>query len=120
MKARTHHELTAWQEAMALVELAYAVTRGFPKDELFGLTSQIRRSAVSIPSNIAEGAARNSTREFLQFMGVTCGSFAELDTQLELAVRLGYFDRGHSVIAQARRVGVLVRLLRRSLYARLR
>jgi four helix bundle protein len=112
--AATHRDLAAWREGMALVVAVYRETAGFPRDEIYGLTSQIRRAAVSIPSNIAEGAGRNSTRELLQFLGITCGSLAELDTQLELAVQLGYLKSGADVLRQTSRVGMLVRLLRRS------
>jgi four helix bundle protein len=111
----THRDLAAWREAMALVVSVYRQTVCFPKEEAYGLTSQIRRAAVSIPSNIAEGAGRNSSRELLQFLGITCGSIAELDTQLELAVQLGYLDAGADVVNQASRVGMLVRLLRKSI-----
>ena len=111
----THRDLAAWREAMALVVAVYRQTAGFPKEEAYGLTSQIRRAAVSIPSNIAEGAGRNSFRELLQFLGITCGSLAELDTQLELAVQLGYMNARADVINQASRVGMLVRLLRKSI-----
>ena len=115
----THRNLLAWREAMTLVENVYRCTKTFPKEELFGLTAQIRRSAVSVPSNIAEGAARNSSRELLQFLGITCGSLAELETQLELAVRLGYLTAHADVISQTHRVGGLVRLLRRSIRKKL-
>jgi len=111
----THRDLAAWREAMALVVAVYRQTAGFPKEETYGLTSQIRRAAVSIPSNIAEGAGRNSSRELLHFLGITCGSLAELDTQLELAVQLGYLNPGADVLNQAGRVGMLVRLLRKSI-----
>ena len=100
---------------MALVVAIYRQTAVFPREEVYGLTAQLRRSAVSIPSNIAEGAGRNSSRELLQFLGITCGSVAELDTQLELAVQLGYLDAGADVLSQAARVGMLVRLLRKSI-----
>ena len=73
-----------------LAETVYRVTARFPKAELFGLTAQMRRAAVSIPSNIAEGRARDSTREFLHFLAISRGSLAELETQLELAIRLDY------------------------------
>ena len=85
-----HRELLAWQESMALAKLVYELTVAFPKDELYGLTSQMRRAAVSIPSNIAEGAARNGTREFRQFLAIARGSLAELETQMLLAEQLGY------------------------------
>src|SRR4249920_89299 len=88
----THYDLIAWQEAMTLVEAVYRDTEGVPRREMFGLTAQIRRAAVSIPSNLTEGSARNSRKELLQFVGVSCGSLAELQTQLQIAVRLGYLD----------------------------
>ena len=75
---------------MELVEEVYRLTRGFPKDELYGLTNQLRRAAVSVPSNIAEGQARSYTKEFLQFLSTAQGSLAEVQTQLELATRLRY------------------------------
>src|SRR3712207_3717942 len=103
MDTHTHKDLLAWRESMALVESVYSATRGFPRDELFSLTAQIRRSAISIPSNVAEGAARNTKREFLQFLGVACGSVAELDTQLEVAVRLRYLSPDADVLRQMKR-----------------
>ena len=87
---RNYRELIVWQKAMDLVELVYQATRQFPKEELYGLTSQIRRSAVSIPSNIAEGQARKSTAEFLNFLSIANGSRAEMETQILLAQRLSY------------------------------
>lgn len=75
---------------MRLTQDIYALTSTFPKDELFGLSSQMRRAAVSAPSNIAEGSARNSTKELIHFLGIATGSLSELDTQLELVKRLGY------------------------------
>ena len=75
---------------MDLVEAFYFLTQSFPKEEMFGLTSQIRRAAVSVPANIAEGAARKSTPELIQFLHIANGSLSELDTHLELAQRLGY------------------------------
>lgn len=85
---RPHHELRVWKEAMTLVTRVYVVTRMFPADERFGLTSQIRRSSVSVPSNIAEGAARGSRQEFLRFLMIARGSLSELDTQLRIAENL--------------------------------
>lgn len=75
---------------MELASNIYAVTAAFPKEEVYGLTLQIRRSAVSIPSNIAEGAARNSSQEFIQYLYIALGSSAELETQLLLAQRMGF------------------------------
>jgi four helix bundle protein len=111
----THYDLIAWKEAMALVEAVYRDTEGFPQKEVFGLTSQIRRASVSIPSNLAEGAARNSRKELLHFVGISCGSVAELETQLALAVRLGYLQPNAPCLNQVTLVGKLVRSLRRSL-----
>jgi len=89
-KNRTHKDLIVWQKAMDFVEEVYKLTNTMPKTEVYGLTSQIRRSAVSIPSNIAEGAARNHSKEFMQFLYVALGSVAELETQLLLAERLQF------------------------------
>lgn len=100
---------------MRLVELIYRYTATFPKQEVFGLSAQLRRSAVSVPSNIAEGAARNSPKELFQFLGVANGSLAEVQTQLEIAVRLGFLDRGSECCEQASRVGRLVTGLRKSI-----
>jgi four helix bundle protein len=111
----THHQLLAWQEAMKLVELTYRDTSAFPKQEMFGLTAQIRRSAISVPSNIAEGAARNSTKELTQFLGIACGSLAEMHTQVELSARLGFLDRNSELFSQLDRVGQLLTGLRRSI-----
>jgi four helix bundle protein len=110
----THRNLLAWREAMTLVESVYRDSAGFPKEETFGLKAQIRRAAVSVPSNIAEGAARNTSGELVQFLGITCGSLAELETQLELAIRLGYLDANADSVIQSSRVGMLVRTLRKS------
>ncbi|MEK7336824.1 MAG: four helix bundle protein [Nitrospirota bacterium] len=86
----THKDLDVWKKAMDLVTHVYTLTSQFPKEELYGLTSQIRRSAVSIPSNIAEGAARHSRKEFIQFLHIASGSVAELETQILLAARMGF------------------------------
>jgi four helix bundle protein len=114
-----HYKLLAWQEAMSLAEVVYQTSQGFPKNEMFGLTAQMRRAAVSIPSNIAEGAARNSSRELFQFLGIAGGSLAELETQLELAVRLNYIDSGNVVLHQVNRVAQLLVALRKSIRSRI-
>ena len=85
-----HKKLDAWKKSIELVEIVYRSTTGFPKEELYGITSQIRRSAVSIPSNIAEGAGRDSTKEYIRFLNISVGSLSELETQLIIANRLGY------------------------------
>jgi four helix bundle protein len=87
---RNHRSLKAWQQGVLLVEYVYAATRTFPKEELFGLTNQMRRAAVSVPANIAEGAARAGTKELLQFLSIAAASLSELDTHAEIAKRLGY------------------------------
>ena len=85
-----HRGLVAWQKAMELVTEIYRMTRDFPKDELYGLVSQLRRAAVSVPSNLAEGYGRNSRNEFHQFVGVARGSLADVETQIEIAKNLHY------------------------------
>ena len=87
-----YKKLNAWQEAVTLVVEVYKVTQAFPAAERFNLTSQINRSAVSIPSNIAEGAGRNTDGEFNQFLGIASGSCYELETQLIIAQKLGYLS----------------------------
>src|SRR6478609_3837699 len=114
MGATTNHrDLIAWQQAVSLVELIYRDTAGFPKQETFGLVAQIRRSAVSIPANIAEGAGRNSLRELVQFLSIASGSKAELDTHLEIARRLGFIREESPVFRQLERVGQLLTALRK-------
>lgn len=97
-----YRDLVAWKKAMELVTEVYAVTRGFPKDELYGLVTQLRRAAVSIPSNLAEGYGRNSPNELHQFIGHTCGSRAEVETQVEIAQNLGYLSADVAGQLQAR------------------
>ncbi len=89
---RGHRDLLVWQKSIALVTDIYRVTRSFPREELYGLSSQIRRAAVSVPSNLAEGHGRNSRREFRQFIGQARGSLVDLETQLEIARNLGYLS----------------------------
>ena len=100
---------------MALVKAVYEVTRNFPKEEIYGLTAQMRRAAVSVPSNVAEGAARTGQREFAQFLNVASGSLSELETQLLIAVDLGYLEQGHSILSQTEEVSALLFGLRRSI-----
>lgn len=87
---RSHQNLRVWQTSMLLVEEVYCLTKLFPDTERFGLISQIRRAAVSVPSNIAEGAARGSLADYMRFLYIARGSLSELDTQMQLAERLGY------------------------------
>jgi len=90
---KSHRDLIVWQKSMDLVTAVYRLTEDFPKTELYGLTSQIRRSTASIPANIAEGQGRRLAGEFLQFLGNARGSLLELDTHLEIAVRLGILNQ---------------------------
>jgi len=89
-KAQSYRDLLVWQKSIALAKAIYKLTVEFPSEEKFGLISQMRRAAVSVPSNIAEGQARNTTGEFVQFISHAEGSLAELDTQLTLAIELGF------------------------------
>lgn len=89
---RAHRDLKAWQQAMGLVTAIYTATSSFPVAEKFGLTSQLQRAAVSVPANIAEGFARNGTKELLHFLSIATGSLSELDTLIDLAARLGYLN----------------------------
>jgi four helix bundle protein len=91
-KIQSHRDLNIWQLGMDTVERVYELTRGFPDDEMYGLTSQVRRAAVSVPANIAEGNARASTKEYLHLLSIAVGSLAEVETYLELAARLEYSD----------------------------
>ena len=90
---RPHRELGVWKKAIDFVIEVYTITSEFPKSEVYGLTSQLRRASVSIPSNLAEGAGRKGNKEFMQFLNIAQGSISELDTQLELAYRLEYINK---------------------------
>ncbi len=90
MKINDYRDLIVWRKAMDLAAEVHLLSKAFPRDELYGLTSQVRRAAVSVPSNIAEGQARQSTAEFLNFLSIAQGSLAEVDTQLLLAQRFHY------------------------------
>lgn len=89
---KTHKDLEVWKRALAYVTIIYKSTQSFPSEERYGLTSQIRRSAVSIPSNLAEGAARNSKKEWSYFLYIALGSASELETQLLIAMNLGFIS----------------------------
>lgn len=90
---KPHKKLDAWKEAIAFVEAVYSATNNFPRSELYGLTAQMRRAAVSVPSNIAEGAADRTGKQFTNFLSMALGSLNELDTQLVIASRIGYLDQ---------------------------
>ncbi len=88
----SYRELDVWQKAMDLVVACYEASGDFPNYEIYGLTSQLRRAAVSVPANIAEGRGRQHTAEFIQHLSIATGSLAELETHIEIAQRLGYID----------------------------
>ena len=114
-----YRDLMVWQKSMDLVLDIYRITGGFPKNELYGLVSQMQRAAVSIPSNIAEGHGLKQTQAYLRHLAIAGGSLAELETQLEIATRLGYLAERDKVLnQQANEVGRMLAGLRRSLKSR--
>lgn len=112
---RRHHDLQVWQEGMALAKDVYTATAAFPKEEIYGLTSQMRRAAVSLPSNIAEGAARGSKKEFLQFLVIARGSLMELETQILLSRELGYIKNNDALLGRVNKAFALLNGLMTSL-----
>ena len=92
MQIYSYRDLVVWQNAMQIVEETYILIRKLPKEEKYALSDQMRRAAVSIPSNIAEGQARRTTKDFIRFLSIARGSIAELETQYLICVRLGYFN----------------------------
>ncbi len=96
MLEKPHKRLDAWQKSVVLVGRIYALTSSFPENEKYGLTNQMRRAAISIPANIAEGAARQTKKEFIQFLHMAQGSLSEIDTHLEISRKLGYLKTGLS------------------------
>lgn len=111
-KPGSYRDLLVWQKSMTLAKLGYKLTQAFPSDEKLGLTGQMRRAALSIPSNLAEGQARRGPREFVQFIAQAEGSLAELDTQLTLASELGF-----AKVIDAQRATTLIEEPRRMLNA---
>lgn len=112
----TYTDLQVWQAAMELAEEIYRITKTFPREETYALTVQLRRAAVSVPSNIAEGKGRSSEKELAQFLCHSRGSLFEIETQLNLACRLGYIDvaKTNAALQKAARVGQLLNGLLRS------
>jgi four helix bundle protein len=117
--SRPHHDLRAWQDAMAMVTKLYEATRAFPDSERFGLVAQIRRAAASVPSNIAEGAARGSRREFIQSLTIARGSLSELDTQLRIAANLGFANGMGSLLDEVEHLQAILGSLIKSQRVRL-
>jgi len=111
MGGRNYQDLIAWQKAMDLVEGVYAVSRLLPRDETYGLVSQIRRASVSVPCNIAEGQGRGSDAEFVRFLWIAHSSLREVETQLLLAERLGYVNPKNiqTLVESSAEVGRLIR-----------
>jgi four helix bundle protein len=107
----SYRNLIAWQKAMVLARLVYAVSASWPVDERFGLTSQVRRAAVSVPANIAEGSGRSGSREFRHGLSLAHGSLCELETQLMIGIDLGLCEphQGDQVLEQAAEVGRIIR-----------
>jgi four helix bundle protein len=114
---KSYRDLEVWQKSMGLAKEVYQVTSSFPTDEKFGLTNQMRRAAVSIPSNLAEGHARSGTQEFKHFISMAIGSVAELETQILLSAELGYLNenRKSDLFEQLDIIGKMLRGLYKSL-----
>jgi four helix bundle protein len=114
---KSYRDLRVWQESMTLAVECYQLTRAFPKEEMFGLSSQIRRSAASIPANIAEGHGRENTQSFIQYLRIAQGSLKELETHLLLAERVGLFVKENieAVLRRCEAIGKMIRLLIRAL-----
>ena len=120
MALQSYRDLEVWQQSMALAETVWRLSARFPAEERYGMTSQLRRAATSIPANIAEGAERHGTKEFLQFLGIASGSLAETETFLLLSERLALLpsDRVKDTLGQTATVGRLLHGLKRSLRER--
>jgi len=120
-KIQSYRDLQVWRKARALVKFIYVVSQEFPREELYGLTSQIRRAAVSIPSNIAEGSSKGPTKEFIRFITIACGSLAEVETHIYLASDLDYIapKRAEEILALTSELGRMLKGLQRLLEQRL-
>jgi four helix bundle protein len=107
---QSYRDLNVWRQSVDLVEVVYRVTANFPKTEIYGLTSQIRRASVSVPSNIAEGQGRRSPKKFCQFLRHSRGSLMEVETQTILSMRLGFmsFEDGTSILNRASTIGKML------------
>ncbi len=114
---KDYRDLEVWKKAMDLVEISYKITKKFPKNEIYGLTSQLQRSSVSIPANIAEGRQRQHSKKFLQHLSIACGSLAEMETHIQISARLKYIDKQclGMVLEKTSEVGRMLNGLRRSI-----
>jgi four helix bundle protein len=113
--ARKHRDLLVWQKSIVLVEHVYRLTESFPKQEQFGLVSQLRRAAISVPANIAEGSARSTRKDLLHFLVIARGSLSEMDTLVEISGNLGYIEDKTSLLDEINQVAGLLARLRASL-----
>ena len=122
MSVQSYRDLLVWQQGMGLAETCYRLSKSFPREEMFRMTSQLRRAAVSVPANIAEGSGRGSRKEYMRFLGIAQGSLKELETHLLLAVRVGLSPEAsiQPMLQQAESVGKMLRSLRRKLAERAR
>ncbi len=121
MKIQNYRDLIAWQKSVDIVEMVYDVTKSFPREEAYILTSQIRRAAISVPANIAEGSSRSSTKEFIRFLNIAMGSLKELETHFIISERLKLINATgvQNLIAKTDEVGRIIYFLRSSLTKKL-
>jgi len=120
-KIKSYQDLAVWQKAMDLVVMCYQMTTKFPKNEIYGLSSQLQRAAVSVPANIAEGRHRQHSKEFLQHLSIAYGSLAELETHIQIAGRLNYIyeDQINKMLGIKAEIGKMLNGLRRSIEKKL-
>lgn len=120
MTVKSYKDLEVWQKAMELVVSCYQITRNFPKNEVYGLASQLQRAAVSIPANIAEGRSRKHSKEFVQYLSIAYGSLAELETHIQIAQRLNYIDsdKEEQILDKTAEIGRMINGLRKSVEKR--
>jgi four helix bundle protein len=120
-KIKSYQDLAVWQKAMDLVVMCYQMTTKFPKNEIYGLSSQLQRAAVSVPANIAEGRHRQHSKEFLQHLSIAYGSLAELETHIQIAGRLNYIyeDQINKMLGITAEIGKMLNGLRRSIEKKL-
>ena len=115
---RAHHKLNAWKESINLVKMVYLLTQNFPRQEMYALTNQLRRAVVSVPSNIAEGAGRDTNKDFLRFLTIARGSLSEVETQIIIAKQLGYIEDKRNVTMKIESVFGLLGGLIKSIQSR--
>ena len=117
MEVRSYKDFKVWQKSMDLAEAIFEITKFFPKDELYGLISQLRRAGVSVPSNVAEGSSRRSRGEFIRFINIASGSLSEVETQLMLAKRFNYIAEAQcaTLLSNAEEISKMLYALQRSL-----